>query len=40
MRGGISREEAWSLAPVERADIMKFIEERMKIVEKTKLPMI
>jgi hypothetical protein len=40
MRGGISREEAWNLSPLERTDIFKFIEERLKIVEKTKMPLI
>lgn len=40
MRGGLSREEAWSLSPFERADIMKFIDERMKLVETTKMPLI
>ena len=40
MRGGLTRNDAWSLAPQERADIMKYIEERLKIVEKTKLPLL
>lgn len=40
MRGGLSREEAWRLSPDERTDINRFIEERMKIVERTKLPLI
>lgn len=40
MRGSLSREEAWTLSPVERMDIQKFIEERLKIVEKTHLPLI
>lgn len=40
MRGGLSRDEAWALSPVEREDIMRFIQERMKIVEKTKLPLL
>lgn len=40
MRGSLSREEAWTLSPDERRDIMKFIDERMKLVEKTKMPLI
>jgi hypothetical protein len=40
MRGGLSREEAWALSPVERADMVKFIESRVKIVEKTGLALL
>lgn len=40
MRGSLSREEAWILSPMERDDLRKFIEERMKLVEKTNLPLI
>jgi hypothetical protein len=40
MRGSISRDEAWSLCHEEREIISKFIEERIKVVEKTGLPMI
>jgi len=40
MRGGISREEAWCLSPREKEDIHKLIEDRMKLVEKTGLPLI
>jgi hypothetical protein len=40
MRGSLSREEAWTLSHSERLDIQKFIEERLKIVEKTRLPLI
>ena len=40
MRGGVTREEAWRLSPDERRDIMKLIEERVKIVEKTGLPLL
>lgn len=40
MRGGYTREEAWRLSPTERKDIMSFIEERIKLVEKTGLPLI
>jgi hypothetical protein len=35
MRGALSREEAWTLSPDERQDIMKSIEERKEITEKT-----
>jgi hypothetical protein len=40
MRGSLSRDEAWTLSPQERIDIQKFIEERLKIVEKTRLALI
>ena len=40
MRGSLSREEAWMLSPAERDDIRHLIDERMKIVEKTHLPLI
>jgi uncharacterized coiled-coil DUF342 family protein len=40
MRGSLSREEAWTLSPDERTDIQEFIEERIKLVEKTKMPLI
>jgi hypothetical protein len=40
MRGGISREEAWTLSPIERKDMMKLIDEHVKLVEKTKLPLM
>jgi hypothetical protein len=36
----ISREEAWSLSFDERKDILKQIEERVKLVETTKLPIL
>lgn len=40
MRGSLSREEAWTLSPDERKDVLKLIEERLKIVEKTRLPLL
>jgi hypothetical protein len=40
MRGGMSREEAWTLSVAERRDVMKFINERIKIVQETKMPLI
>ncbi len=40
MRGSISREEAWCLSPDERKNIIHQIEERVKQVEKTGLPVI
>lgn len=40
MRGSLSRNEAWVLSPQERTDILKYIEDRIKIVEKTKLPLL
>lgn len=36
----IGREEAWTLSPAERKDIMKMVEERIKIVEKTGLALL
>lgn len=40
MRGSLTREEAWTLSSDERKDIMAFIEERIKVVEKTGLPLL
>lgn len=40
MRGSLSREEAWTLSPVERADMLKAIEERKDITEKTGLALM
>lgn len=40
MRGSISREEAWTLSIKERKDIIKLINERIKIVQETKLPLL
>ena len=40
MRGGFTREEAWTLSPYERKDVMKLIEERVKVVEKTGLAIL
>lgn len=40
MRGGVTREEAWTLSPYERRDIIKLIEERVKVVEKTGLALL
>ncbi len=40
MRGSLSREEAWTLSPDERRDLLKLVADRMKIVEKTGLPLI
>lgn len=40
MRGSLSREEAWTLSEVERRDMLEYIEGRLKLVEKTKLPLI
>jgi hypothetical protein len=36
----LSRSEAWALSPKEREEIVEYIGERMKLVEKTKLPLI
>lgn len=40
MRGSLSREEAWTLCSSEREEYMEYIAERMKIVEKTRMPLI
>ena len=40
MRGSLSREEAWCLSVDERKSIMKQIEERTKMVEKTGLAIL
>lgn len=40
MRGGITYQEAWSLSAEERRDIMRLIDERIKVVEKTGLPLL
>lgn len=40
MRGSLSREEAWTLSSMEREEYMEYIAERMKIVEKTRMPLI
>ncbi len=40
MRGSVSREDAWAMSYEEREDIFKLIEERLKIVEKTGLPLL
>lgn len=40
MRGSLSRDEAWSLSPDERKSILRQIEERVKLVEKTNLPLL
>ena len=40
MRGGLSREEAWTLSPSERLDVWEMVEERMEIVKESKLPLI
>jgi hypothetical protein len=40
MRGGVTREEAWTLSNDERRSMLRQIEERVKMVEKTGLPII
>jgi len=40
MRGSLTREDAWTLSSVERQDIWDMVEERIKIVKETKLPLI
>jgi uncharacterized protein YbcI len=40
MRGSLSREEAWSLSHKERKSLLKQIDERVKLVEKTGLALL
>ena len=40
MRGSLSREEAWTLSPDERKDIIKLIEEHRDLTEKTGLALL
>lgn len=40
MRGSLSREEAWTLSYHERQDLLKYIKERLAIVEKTGMPLL
>ena len=40
MRGSVSREEAWTLSWDERKDYLKLIEERIKLTEKSKMPLL
>lgn len=40
MRGSVSREEAWTLSPGERKRILVQIESRIKLTEKTKMPLL
>lgn len=40
LRGSLSREEAWTLSPVERHDLDRLVKERMEIVQKTGLALI
>lgn len=40
MRGGLTYQEAWNLSADERRDIMKLVEERIKMVEKTGLALL
>jgi len=39
-RGGLTREEAWTLSPVERTVMMDSIKKRIETVEKTGLPLL
>lgn len=40
MRGSMSRDEAWTLSPNERQDIIKLIEEHKELTEKTGMPLM
>ena len=40
MRGSLSRQEAWTLSPDERNDIMKIMKEHKELTEKTGLALL
>lgn len=40
MRGSVTRQEAWTLSPGERRAMMEDVKRRMKLVEKTGLPLL
>lgn len=40
MRGSVNREDAWSMSFRERKIALKFIEERVKMIEKTGMPIL
>ena len=40
MRGGISREEAWSLSFIERQEVFKLINENIKRTKDAKMPLL
>lgn len=40
MRGGITRDQAWTLSPLERKRVMKLIEKNIERTNKTGLPLL
>jgi hypothetical protein len=40
MRGGLTREDAWTLSYTERAELLEDVKARMENVEKTGLPIV
>jgi len=40
MRGSLSREEAWTLSPKERMEMMEDVKKRVKNTEETGLPLL
>lgn len=40
MRGGLTREEAWTLCPEERTALMENVKKRVEVVEKTGLALL
>lgn len=40
MRGSLSREEAWTLSPDERDEIIELIEEHKELTQKTGMPIL
>lgn len=40
MRGSLSRQEAWTLSPEERKDVVRVVDERREITQKTGLPLM
>ncbi|AUZ95433.1 hypothetical protein FDI40_gp687 [Agrobacterium phage Atu_ph07] len=40
MRGGVGREEAWTLSPYERSKIVKMIDKKIESINKTGIPIL
>jgi len=40
MRGSLSRQEAWTLSPEERKDVVRVVDERREITQKPGLPLM
>lgn len=40
MRGSLSRQEAWTISPEERKDVVRLIEQHKEMTEKTGMPLL